>query len=239
MTSDGKAPFICTGYENAGSPLRKALGIEIVADQEGGSIEGSGDILFDVSESWICRYRPQNQPKGMSGATLSRLGKWRNLKVEKAPMLRRCISTLVLIGFVAGQLVAVPHAHAGLSPEAQRKHDAQPHVHVGHSHGHSHSHGGHSHDHAGDRPSPTKSVPPPKGTEHDANAVYLPGGASATVTVRQQRTSESVRSLLAANDGLNGASPHLPQPAAAAPIRPPDVRAASSKVFLSLRNLRI
>jgi len=35
MTSDGKAPFKWTGYENAGSPLRKALGIEIETDQEG------------------------------------------------------------------------------------------------------------------------------------------------------------------------------------------------------------
>ena len=41
MTSDGKAPFIWTGYENAGSPLRKALGIEIETDQKGGSIEGA------------------------------------------------------------------------------------------------------------------------------------------------------------------------------------------------------
>jgi len=49
MTSDGKAPFVWTGYENAGSPLRKALGIEIETDQEGESIEGSGDATFDVS----------------------------------------------------------------------------------------------------------------------------------------------------------------------------------------------
>jgi len=154
-------------------------------------------------------------------------------------MLRRCISTLVLIGFVASQLAAVPHAHAGLSPEAQRKHDAQPHVHVGHSHGHSHSHGGHSNEYAGDKPSPTKSAPPPEGTEHDANAVYLSGGASAPITVRQQHTSESIRSLLAANDGVNVAWLYLPQPAAAAPIRPPDAHAGSSKVFLTLRNLRI
>jgi len=48
MTSDGKDPFIWTGYEDAGGPLRKALGIEIETDQEGGSIEGSGEIAFDV-----------------------------------------------------------------------------------------------------------------------------------------------------------------------------------------------
>jgi len=43
------APFIWKGYENAGDPLRKALGIEIETDQEGGSIEGTGEIAFDVS----------------------------------------------------------------------------------------------------------------------------------------------------------------------------------------------
>jgi len=46
MTSEGKAPYIWTVYENAGDPLRKALGIEIETDQEGGSIEGTGDVEF-------------------------------------------------------------------------------------------------------------------------------------------------------------------------------------------------
>ena len=51
MTSDGKAQLIWTGYENAGSPLRKSLELEIETNQEGddGAIEGTGEIAFDVS----------------------------------------------------------------------------------------------------------------------------------------------------------------------------------------------
>jgi hypothetical protein len=48
-TSVAELPYDISGYENAGSPLRKALGIEIVTDQEGSGIEGSGDVMFDGS----------------------------------------------------------------------------------------------------------------------------------------------------------------------------------------------
>src|SRR5688572_8979386 len=70
-------------------------------------------------------------------------------------MLRPWISSLVIMGFVASQLAAAPHAHRGISQEEQQQHDATPHFHyswVCHDHSeHGHSHGGDSHQH--DRPS--------------------------------------------------------------------------------------
>ena len=61
MTSDGKAPFIWTGHEDAGEPLRKALGIEIETDQEGGSIEGSGERR-SMCRRWTAK-RPSRRPE--------------------------------------------------------------------------------------------------------------------------------------------------------------------------------
>jgi hypothetical protein len=161
-------------------------------------------------------------------------------------MFRRCVSTLVLIGFVAGQLAAVPHAHGGCSPEEQREHDARPHVHVGfcgHSHDHDDSHSGHAHNRATDEVSPASGQQlfdggGARNAEHDADAIYLPCGAYP-VAVKDQRTASSadlIHSTVSGSDAIG----LLPEPRyVAVPIHPPDGYSPCVKLFLILRNLRI
>ena len=147
-------------------------------------------------------------------------------------MFQRVVSILVLIGFIAGQLAAVPHAHCGYSPAEQREHDARPHVHVG-SHSHDHSH---SHSHASGSKSPDSPDYPParEEVEHDADAVSLPSGVFTACSREDQRTLTSSYPIIAAD-----VAAQLPLPAALAPADPPDVRSPGAKVFLKLRNLRI
>jgi hypothetical protein len=162
-------------------------------------------------------------------------------------MFRRCVSILVLLGFVAGQLAAVPHAHGGCSSEQQREHDARPHVHVGscsHSHDHNDSHDGHSHSHATDKPAPASGEQLSNSgcgpyVEHDADAIYLPCGASSPVAVKDQRTASSADPISSA-DTASYATCLLPDPRnASAPIHPPNGHSSGAKLFLTLRNLRI
>src|SRR5882724_3954977 len=90
-------------------------------------------------------------------------------------MFRSLVSIAVLLGFVAGQLAALPHAHAFASLAEQRQHDARPHVHVGHSHGH-------EHDHHHDSPSGEQEVPNDRSDGHDADALYLPATSGTTTS---------------------------------------------------------
>jgi hypothetical protein len=155
-------------------------------------------------------------------------------------MFRRVVSLLVLFGFIAGQLAAVPHAHGGLSPAEQREHDARPHVHVGsHSHNHGHSHGEHSHSHTSTSKSPNAAEQSPaRGmdprVEHEADAVYLPCGVSRPGATEDQRTLTGAIPMIATNVALQ-----LTLPAASAPVHHPHVQSPGTKVFLKLRNLRI
>jgi hypothetical protein len=179
--------------------------------------------------------------------TLSLERAWRNLEGGAGKgflMFRRCISTLVLVGFVGGQLATFPHAHAGYAPEEQRRHDARPHIHTGpgeHSNDHSHSHDGHSHSHpakaaANGESSPFDVYAPC--AEHDADAIYLPSGACSPVALKEQRAATSTDPVSA---GESGASPiSLPAIARYGPesIHPP-IRVAGAKLFLTLRTLRI
>jgi hypothetical protein len=162
-------------------------------------------------------------------------------------MFRRCVCILVLLGFIAGQLAVVPHAHGGYSPEEQRQHDARPHVHVGfcgHSHEHNHSHDGHSHSHPTDKAAPASVEQLSNGgcgpcVEHDADAIYLPCGASSPATVKDQRTASSAE-LIHSADTASCATCLLPNPRnASAPIHPPNGHSSGAKLFLTLRNLRI
>ncbi len=161
-------------------------------------------------------------------------------------MFRRYISILALLGFLAGQLAVVPHAHGGSSPEQQREHDAQPHVHIGlsgHYHDHCLSQDGHSHHHATD----TASVAAENerllnnlraAFPHDADAIYLPTGAGTPTPVKDQRSASD---SLATSPGLTP-NPFCaltePHPLAA-PHHPPDSDCAGVKLILKLRTLRI
>ena len=105
-------------------------------------------------------------------------------------MFRKCLNSLLILGYLASQLAAIPHAHGGMSAAEQQEHAATPHFHchgTGHSHTHTHEC---QHDHQG----PTKagidgekkpvatSTFTASGFNHDADAVFLPSGISVVVS---------------------------------------------------------
>ncbi|HUE74253.1 MAG TPA: hypothetical protein VMP01_25455 [Pirellulaceae bacterium] len=145
-------------------------------------------------------------------------------------MFRRCVAAFVLLGFLAGQLAMVPHAHAAGSPDAQRQHSTRPHFHVG----------GHAHDHshappAGER-SPLDWISAP-GHDHDADAIYLSDGNSTLGTARDERVA--ITTIVLSADLLTGSWQPLAQQDLAVPFHPPDPFPAGRKLFLTLRTLRI
>lgn len=156
-------------------------------------------------------------------------------------MLRRVLSLLVIAGLLAGQLAAVPHAHAGLTAEQQREHDANPHVHchASHHHGHDHACCDHGHQHGRSKREPGQPLPDGfNNLEHDASAVDVaelakvaPFGGNASPD-----WSHITSDVILAFDtesvvGLSDASSRL--------RRPPDILLDGSDTFLKLRNLRI
>jgi hypothetical protein len=145
-------------------------------------------------------------------------------------MFRRLVASLTLLGFFAGQLALVPHAHAARSRDEQRQHSSRPHFHVGgHAHNHSHT------TPAGER-SPLDWIGAP-GHDHDADAIYLSEGNSTLGTARDERVAIATIGLSA--DLLTGSwQPPSPQ-GLAVPFHPPDPFPAGSKLFLTLRTLRI
>jgi hypothetical protein len=159
-------------------------------------------------------------------------------------MFRRFVSLLVLIGFLANQLAAIPHAHAGYSEEQQRQHDAQPHVHVGRGN-HAHHHG-HSHDQPSDRQpaekhSPVKVPPLSSGVrdfsvEYDLDAIYLP--SSASLAVKDPSTANAAAALFGDLDSTSTSADLKPR-CLCAPIHPPNRDARGAKLYLILRALRI
>ena len=156
-------------------------------------------------------------------------------------MLRRCAASLALLGFIAGQLASLPHAHGSVSLSDQHQHDSWPHFHLGHGkHSQSHSHS-HSHAH-GDASKRKKCNCPSDGfdkrSHHDSDRVDLPTGASDVTAGAGRHCAFDGASLKAV----------FPSPVTCLPLeaeqwpdpsRPPDIRPAACKIFLKLRTLRI
>jgi hypothetical protein len=94
-------------------------------------------------------------------------------------MFRRAVSLIVMLGFVAGQMAAIPHAHG--QDHLDLDHDSRPHIHVSwHEHvGHSQGDDEHAHHHPGkESHSPsTQSETDLNQDGHDSDAAYLPAGA--------------------------------------------------------------
>jgi len=165
-------------------------------------------------------------------------------------MFRRCITSLVLLGFNVSQLAAAPHLHGSVSPDEQHRHDAHPHIHLGFG-GHPHARSEH---HAPLGPGDgingdgingdgingdgiNRDVR--SGNEHDADAIYLPGaGAPALGSDRSQALQQGD---LASPDrfGAQSISDVNDKASKAFPWRPPDDDPPACPVFLKLRTLRI
>lgn len=163
-------------------------------------------------------------------------------------MLQRGIALLVIVGFLASQLAAIPHAHSCYSTTQQQKHDSTPHVHLswlGSSHHHhDHLHGGrpHSHPHVkhhGSTPveKHDDSAPIQDSEDHDASAISIAVPLGLPISSSQATAGTETSQL----------------PAIAVPIvchsdlsrfqpicwHPPDSAWADSHLYLSLRNLRL
>jgi hypothetical protein len=154
-------------------------------------------------------------------------------------MFRRCISALVMFGFVAGQLAAVPHAHGVISPIEQRQHDSHPHVHIGHwGHSHDHDHAGSDkHEKSSSRSDEDETCAPIH--DHDADAIYLP--AAGVVALANGGKQSAASNLRAAVADLAFQPACLASDEVDAPVQchPPDEGPAGCPLFLILRTLRI
>ena len=149
-------------------------------------------------------------------------------------MFRRCVSLLVLLGFIAGQLATVPHAHGANCHSGGHEHDSRLHFHLG---GHDHPH---RHDQGGRHGAvPGESFPVPGGStgkqDHDADAIYLADGAAIALAAGHESAGGAATFVSAEVPGkvwqFDGG--------AAAPFHPPDSLPAVGKLFLTLRTLRI
>jgi hypothetical protein len=152
-------------------------------------------------------------------------------------MFRRIVSIFAIIGFVAGQLAAMPHAHAGMTMAGQAQHDATPHVHCHGGHSHSHSHG-HVHSHVAEREAP--SVLPAFDVSegsHDDDAVYLPGKMNSAPSAKNASAKAATDASLVAY--LHTSAINWPKPFTLDRWHPPDSALDLSGLYLTLRNLRI
>ena len=98
-------------------------------------------------------------------------------------MLRRTVTFLSILGYLAGQLSAAPHSHSGQAHDS--RHADRPHIHVSWSeHGHAHHHP-HEHEtvpHKHDQPANADGLAQfeTSTTDHDSDAYYLPASQVAT-----------------------------------------------------------
>lgn len=150
-------------------------------------------------------------------------------------MLPRCFSFLAVIGLLASQLAARPHAHQGMTAVEQRDHAAKPHFHTAkHSH-HKHSHDGQSHTHSHSLP----EQPVDNGsndTAHDESAVYC--SLELDVVLLSKSVAVDADQLCFSIAAFVAIPVQLPQDSREV-WHPPNTGQDGSEIFLALRNLRL
>jgi len=160
-------------------------------------------------------------------------------------MFRRIVSIVVVLGLLAGNLAAVPHAHSGMTAAEHEAHDATPHFHLptacgglsGHSHGPGHAH---QHFHGDRTPSASANVPviaSLAAIDHDSNAIYTPDSVGRNSNVD---TAAAVPSRLLASPSfewaISGDAAHASR-WQKAPQE--ESRGDTAPLYLVLRTLRI
>ena len=161
-------------------------------------------------------------------------------------MFRRFLTIFVIVGFLAGQWAAVPHAHAGASQAPGHVHSAAPHLHLSwffaDGHPHEHSHSGHDHgdcDHHEPIPVPTNSWG--DGENHDADAFYLPTGTPLAGSSDRGRVASWEWQATQALPAVFAISDSRAADRGQVNFRryPPETRARQCALYLELRTLRI
>lgn len=159
-------------------------------------------------------------------------------------MYRRCISSLLLVAYVAGQWAVMPHAHGDESATLSQKHSSRPHVHLGtvrhdhasHHHDHPHSHGKSAVGQVLKLAAGQCVITDPH--DHDADAVYLASSVnSITVGKVGSQTLNVARPAMHLNWMVLAAE--LDQPTFGENWHPPAFRIAGCDFILALRALRI
>lgn len=99
----------------------------------------------------------------------------------KLQMSRQILTSLLVAGYMAGQFVAAPHAHA--VADIQESSQAAPHVHLN---GHADTSRCHHHSHApcSNQSAESEHVQIAGDLEHDSDAVYLPNGINTAVLAK-------------------------------------------------------
>jgi hypothetical protein len=158
-------------------------------------------------------------------------------------MIRRCVNIAVMLGFLANQLAAVPHAHAEGSRHDH--HSSQPHVHLSwfgrayHDYEH-HRHDGPAADHHHDHLLTHTTLGRGAADDHDDDAIYL-SPVVATVSSGNDnhigwlkwQTANVWQSVATAS------KPVIDIPSLAFRERPPDLAGEHCALFLKLQTLRI
>lgn len=158
-------------------------------------------------------------------------------------MIRRCVNIAVMIGFLANQLAAAPHAHDEGS--LHDHHSSQPHLHLswfgGSHHHHEHCHHGdpatnHHHDHLLTHTTLSRGA----ADDHDDDAIYLsPVVATASsgndhhIGWLKWQTANVWQTLATVS------KPVIEVPSFAFRERPPDLAGEHCALFLKLQTLRI
>ena len=153
-------------------------------------------------------------------------------------MFRKGLSLIVMLGFVMGQMAALPHAHAASSTPAN--HDSRPHIHVPcfAANGHSHDEGHHQHHHAdGSHHHSPVSDDQKQSHNHDSDAVYLPNNMGDSLPSTMVASVDCLQNVSA----LPKLCAFLNPPHANSVIGPyfSDECSSAQPIYLALRTLRI
>jgi hypothetical protein len=146
-------------------------------------------------------------------------------------MLRRFITSLVLLGFIVSQLAAMPHAHGADSPDDQHRHDAHPHIHIWF--------GGHSHARNIDLQEPPGLGDQRDTDDHDADAIFLPGAGAPALGNDRSQSAHQGDLASTGRIGLSAVCKANDKACKSLPWRPPDDDPPACPLFLKLRTIRI
>jgi hypothetical protein len=105
--------------------------------------------------------------------------------VTEEVMLRKTLSLIALVGFVAGQWATAPHSHGECGELFD--HGDRPHFHIGQFARHDHcQHGAHASQNESDRQHSERHG-------HDSSAVYLPDDLSVSLPRKAASTLDNVQ----------------------------------------------
>ena len=169
-------------------------------------------------------------------------------------MYRCCVTFLAIVGFLTNHLVVmVPHAHAGMTAEEQKEHDATPHFHCGHA-----CHSNKSHSHSNGKVDHSQTENRDKGSdkheitgdlddhllisidlEHDADAIFLPVTAGVPSRINHQEVTLSLWQLVPLLSFSTSCDELRSNSAASSFWQVPAKVSDASDTYLTLRNLRI